>query len=107
MPSCPHCHNDIVVRELPHPGLFANYRICPNCEGRFTVDHRTKRNQAVALVIALACLALTILLYSRGSEWLVPALISYVALSVLIYWGNKHVRFVAYGEADSDRQERD
>ncbi len=98
MLACPHCSSDVVLSELPHPSVFANYRICPKCAGRFTVDSRTKRRQAVAIVIALVCLVLTILWYSRGSEWLIPALISYAVLATSIYRGNKRVRLVPYRE---------
>jgi hypothetical protein len=36
------------------------------------------------------------LLYFRGSHWLIPALASYIILGVLIYWGNKRVLLVPY-----------
>ncbi len=42
---------------------------------------------------------------SGGTEWLVPAVISYVALAGWIYWGNKNVRFVPFeqpGDEEGD-----
>ena len=94
MPTCPHCSLEIRVRELRHQGLFKNFRICPNCGGRFTVDTDTKHRQAAFIVIAVISLALTLLLYDRDAKWLIPALVSYVVLGLLIYWGNKRVFFV-------------
>ena len=35
---CPHCGNAVVMRELPHQGLFASHRLCPHCGKAFTVD---------------------------------------------------------------------
>lgn len=96
MKTCPHCQIEIRVRELPHPGLFSNFRVCPGCGGRFTVDTDTRIRQAICLPIALISLAFTILLYFRGTDWLAPSLASYVALGLLIYWGNRQLFFVPY-----------
>jgi hypothetical protein len=96
MQTCPHCRIEIRVRDLRHQGLFKDFRICPDCEGRFTVDRDTKFRQAAFLVIAVISLVFTLLLYDRGSQWLPPAIVSYVALGLLIYWGNKKVFFIPY-----------
>lgn len=104
MQTCPHCNIEILVRELRHQGLFNNFRICPDCGGRFTVDTKTKQRQAAFIVIAIISLVFTLLLYYQDSKWLTPALVSYVVLGLLIYWGNKKVFFVAYNE---DRNKTD
>jgi len=96
MTTCPHCSLEIRLRELRYQGLFKSFRICPNCGGSFTVDTDTKYRQAIFIFIALIALAFTILLYFRGSDWLFPALISYVILGLLIYWGNKKLFLVPY-----------
>ena len=94
--SCPHCNVDIVLRELPHPGLFANYRICPECSGAFTPDPDTKIRQGLFISVALLSLVFTVFLYSNGSDWLVPSLFSYTVLGLLIFWGNKKMYLVPY-----------
>ena len=96
MKSCPHCNIEIRVRELPHQGLFDNFRVCPNCEGLFTVDTDTKRRQAICIVILLVSLLFTVLLYFKGMEWLIPALFSYAVITGVLYWGNKNLFFVPY-----------
>ena len=96
MTTCPHCSLEIRLRELQYQGLFKNFRICPNCRGSFTVDTDTKYRQAIFIFIALISLVFTILLYFQGSDWLFPALISYVILGLLIYWGNKQLYLVPY-----------
>jgi hypothetical protein len=96
MLTCPHCHHEIRIRELPHPEWFKNYRICTTCTGRFTVDGDTKIRQALFLVIAFISLFLTLYLYFDGNAWLTPAIVSYVFLALIIYWGNKRVYFVPY-----------
>ena len=96
MQTCPHCKREIRLKELPHHGLFNSFRTCPGCGGRFTVDSGTKYRQAAFILIALISLAYTILLYFRGLNWLIPALLSYVVLGILIYWGNRKVFLVPY-----------
>jgi len=99
MLSCPHCGTPIVLARLPHPSLFANYRECPECKDRFTVDTATKYRQALALVSAVVALIYTVLMYIHGSEWLFHSLVSYVILGSIIWWGNKRVRLVPYRRA--------
>jgi len=94
MLSCPHCNVDIVLKELPHQGLFANFRVCPECGGTFTADPDTKFRQALFIIVALVSLVFTLFLYFHSSEWLIPSLSSYLALGILIYWGNKKMYLV-------------
>jgi uncharacterized protein (DUF983 family) len=96
MQTCPHCRIELRVRELRYQGLFKSFRICTNCGGSFTVDSKTKYRQAAFIVIAIISLVFTILLYYKDLKWLIPALVSYVVLGILIYWGNKKVFFVPY-----------
>lgn len=70
--------------------------MCPNCGESFTADTDTKFRQALFIIIALISLFFTIFLYLDGTGWLIPALVSYFALGLLIYWGNKKVFLVAY-----------
>jgi CXXC-20-CXXC protein len=95
---CPHCKSEIRIQELPHQGYFNSYRICPNCDGKFTVDKDTKIRQAFFIFFALISLVFTILLYFYGTKWLTIAIISYVILVAVIYWGNKQVFYVPYDE---------
>ena len=96
MQKCPYCNNEIRLKELPNQGFFNSFRICPNCEGKFTVDIDTKHRQAIFIFIALISLVFTILLYFKGLKWLIPSLVSYILLGVLIYWGNRKLFLVPY-----------
>ena len=106
MRTCPHCKIEIRIRELPHQGLFENFRVCPDCGGRFTVDTETKYRQAAFIFILLLSLAFTVLLYFRGTAWLIPALVSYVLLGTIVYWGNRQLFYVRYAEASVARKKR-
>ncbi len=96
MPECPHCKQVIEGKDLQDQISFKRYRTCPSCAQPFTVDVSTKYRQAIGLLIALISLALTLGLFYQGTDWLIPAIISYIILGLLIYWGNKRVIFVPY-----------
>lgn len=76
--------------------MFKDYRMCPNCRERFTVDPPTKRLQLICIGIALIALALTMLLYFTGNHWIIPSIISYILLGTMIYIGNRRLRFIPY-----------
>ena len=59
-------------------------------------DSKTKHRQAIFLFIAIISLVLTMLLYFKGMEWLIPSITSYVILGLFIYLGNKHIFLVPY-----------
>ena len=95
---CPHCQTAVVLAELPHPTWTASYRECPECRQLLTVDAKTKRRQAFAIVTAVLALVLTALQYFRSGGWLTFALMSYVLLALQIWWGNKRVKLVPYAD---------
>ena len=95
---CPQCKASVRMRELDHPGLFEDYRICPGCGGKFTPDSKTKYRQAVSIVAAIVSLVFTLLLYFDGTGWLIPASISYLVLGLMIYYGNKRIYLVPHGK---------
>jgi uncharacterized protein (DUF983 family) len=101
MLACPHCQSNILMRRLPYRGYTQTFRICPVCGGKFTVDSDTKIRQALFLVVTLIALAFTLLLYFAGSEWLVPAVVSYVAWALLILWGNSQIVLVRHDDRKS------
>lgn len=96
MHRCPYCHAQFHVRALPHQSWWKNYRVCPSCLGRITVDADTKIRQALFLVLALISLGFTAMLQFDGQHWLLPALASYLVMAIALYRGTKKVFFVPY-----------
>ena len=80
MLKCPHCNCEIQLKKLPHQGFLNSFRVCPSCKGKFTVDKSTKHRQAIFIVISLISLAFTILMYFKGTDWLIPSVTSYIIL---------------------------
>jgi len=94
MLSCPLCQQEVNLRNVKRAKLFQSERECPHCGGLFTVDSATKRRQAIFLVLAVVALAVTMLLYYEGTEWLIPALVVYGIDAVYLYWANQKVYLV-------------
>lgn len=86
--------------------MLVSYRICPACNQAFEVDPKTKRRQAVFIVLALVSLVLTVLMYVDDTKWLPYALLSYVLLGAVIYYGNKRVFFVKSAGAKGKAEQR-
>lgn len=98
MVNCPHCHTELNLRKVPHPGFTPDYRVCPNCKNKFTVDRQTKRRQKILLPITLVSLVFTLLAYFGNTWWWIPATISYFLIGIFIYWANGKVVMVPYNE---------
>ncbi|PLX77504.1 MAG: hypothetical protein C0615_05035 [Desulfuromonas sp.] len=81
--------------------MFRSDRVCANCGGRFTADRDTKIRQALFIIVAIVSLIFTLLLYYESNDWLFPAMVSYLALTGLIWWGNRKVRFVPYRQHEN------
>jgi hypothetical protein len=96
--KCPGCDVEVSGKALALQPQFRRYRICPHCETRFTVDHATKRRQAVAIVLALVSLYLTVRLIMDGVDWLILACLSYGVLAAYIYFANPRIVAVPYVE---------
>lgn len=93
------------MREVPHPGMFKNFRVCPECRGSFTVDADTKIRQMLLLPIGLLSLVFTLFLYYDSHVWLAPSIASYLAVGLLIYWGNRKVFLVPYDQGNDSVNE--
>lgn len=89
------------MRELRHPGWFANYRRCSHCGDCFTADPDTKWRQALCIVIAFISLLFTITLYYDDSGWLSPALFRYAVLAILIYHGSKRLFLLPWSTGEN------
>ncbi|WP_299179276.1 hypothetical protein [uncultured Neptuniibacter sp.] len=105
MKTCPYCHCEIRVNELPHQGWTSSHRLCPECGGAFTVDRKTKQRQSVCLVVASFSLVFTLLLYFGDLYWLIPSVFTYLVLAWQIYQGNRKLIFVPYRPDPSRNKE--
>ncbi len=96
MARCPSCSAPIGADELRRQFYIRAYRTCPGCRSRFTVDAPTKRRQALALMLALTALGLTLGWCFFDQPWQAPTLLSYLCLVGFIGWANARVAYVSY-----------
>jgi len=74
------------------------YRVCPDCHTKYTSDRKTKRRSIVIVILALVTLGLSIAVSVRGSEWLLPDVVSIVILWAYLGYTLSKVTYVLYHE---------
>ncbi len=105
MHKCPHCKDEIDGKYLSEHFSLKPYKTCPSCGSLFTVDRSTKLRQAIAIIIAIISLTLTLGLFTMGVELFIPAVISYIVLGFYVYWANRLVLFVPYENNRNTKKE--
>lgn len=81
--NCPVCGSDMRSRSLLDHYSMKPYRVCPDCEVRYTVDASTRRRQILTAVFGLVTFGLSIASRLNGFPWGLAALLS--GMGLLIY----------------------
>lgn len=105
MSKCPHCKHKIDGKYLLDHFSLKPCTVCPSCKCLFTVDRSTKYRQAIAVIIALVSLVLTLGLFTTGTILFIPAAVSYIVLGFYIYWANKLVVFIPYEKGRNESKD--
>lgn len=83
--SCPICHSDMRNRSLfSHYSLKA-YRVCPDCQARYTVDAKSKKRRLVIAILGFLTIALSVAGITLGWPWGLAAFLS--GTGCLVYAG--------------------
>lgn len=94
--NCPVCGSDMRSRSLFSHDSLKPYRVCPDCNARYTADLTTRKRQVPIIFLVLIALGLTAAASLRGSIWLLPAAVSYIVLWVYIGYAVSKVTYVKY-----------
>ena len=94
--NCPVCNSDMRSRSLLSHYSLKPYRVCPDCNAKYTTDAKSKRRQGPIAILALVALALTFAARFEGSSWLIPALVSYIVMWVYIGYALSKIEYVRY-----------
>ena len=94
--NCPACGSDMRTRSLMSHYSIKPYRVCPDCNAKYTTDSKTKKRQIPILILTLAGLGLTITSSLRGSFWILPALACYIILWIYIGYTLSKITYVKY-----------
>jgi len=94
--NCPVCGSDMRSRSLFSRYDLKPYRVCPDCNARYTTDLKTRKRQVPMLLLALIALGLSAAIGIRGFVWLLPAVVSYIILWVYVGYAVSKVTYVQY-----------
>ena len=94
--NCPVCASDMRSRSLLSYYSWKPYRVCPDCHAKYTTDARTRKRQLGILLLALVMFGLTIAAALKGWVWVVPAVLSHIALWGYIGYVLSRMSYVPY-----------
>jgi len=93
---CPACGSDMRCRSLLSHYSLRPYRVCPDCNEKYTSDSKSKRRQVPILVLGLITLGLMIEVTLKGSVWILPAFVSLIVLWVYVGYALSKVTYVRF-----------
>jgi hypothetical protein len=94
--NCPVCGSDMRSRSLLSHYSLKPYRVCPDCNARYTADLNTKKQQVPIVLLTLIALGLTAAVSISGLVWILPAVVSYIILLVYVGYAVSKVAYVRY-----------
>ncbi len=94
--NCPVCGSDMRSRSVLSHYSLKPYRVCPDCNAKYTADSKTKKRQIPILILALTALGLTFAVRLNGFVWLLPAVVSHIILWVYLGYALSKVAYVQY-----------
>lgn len=94
--TCPICQSDMRSRNLLSHYSLKPYRVCPDCQGRYTADARTKKRNRVIAVLGLLTIALSIAGLNYGFPWGVASFLAGTVLLVYVGYGLSKLKYVEY-----------
>lgn len=94
--NCPVCGSDMRGRSLLSYYSLKPYRVCPDCNGKYTTDSNTKKRQIPIIVLTLIALGCAIAISVKGFIWLLPTIISNIILWVYVGYVVSKVSYVKY-----------
>jgi hypothetical protein len=96
--NCPACGGDMRSMSLLSRYSVKPYRVCPECNAKYTAEPETRRRQVPLFFLVLVALGLTFAASLRGMAWLLPAVASHVVPWACIGYTLSKVAYVRYPE---------
>ena len=104
--QCPHCGYLIKAGELrdEKQPILKNYRLCPHCDTRLTVDRKTRLRQLFLVIIAVALL---IIFFTPSYMAKIVSGIGLILMLVYVFWADKKIKFEEIDNPASERKIND
>ena len=96
--NCPACGSNMRSRSLFSHYSLKPYRVCPDCNARYTTDLNTRKRQIPIALLGLNALGLTFAASLKGVVWLLPAVVSQIILWVYVGYALSEVIYVKYSD---------
>jgi hypothetical protein len=94
--NCPACGSDMRSRSLLSHYSLKPYRVCPDCNAKYSADSNTRQRQIRIMILALVALVLTVSVSLDGVAWLLPAVVSHIVLWGYVGYALSKVVYVQY-----------
>jgi len=94
--NCPACGSNMRSRSLLSHYSLKPYRVCPDCNAKYTTDSKSKKRQIPIVLLVLLSLILTGAVGVKGISWLLPALVSQIVLWGYVGYALSKVTYVRY-----------
>ena len=96
--SCPVCGSDMRGGSLLSLHGFKSYRVCPDCQAKYTSDASTRKRGLVLAVFALFTVALSVAGFLLGFPWGILAFLAGSGLLVYAGYVLSKTTYVEYRE---------
>ena len=83
-------------RSLLSQYSFRSYRVCPDCQSKYTTDVRTKKRGLIAVVFALITMALSFAGTRIGFPWGLAAFLSGTGSLIYVGYTLSKLEYVKY-----------
>lgn len=94
--SCPNCHSDMRSRSLYAHFSLKPYRVCPDCQAKYTTDRSSRKRSLVVALIALLTLALSVAGIMIGFPWGLAAFFGSIGLLGYVGYFLSKIEYVEY-----------
>lgn len=94
--NCPVCGSDMRSRSMLAHYSLKPYRVCPDCQAKYTVDTSTKRRQLLLAVFAVMTLMLSVAAYLNGFPWSLATFLSGTGLLIYVGYTLSKMRYVEF-----------
>ena len=94
--NCPVCGSDMRINRLLPKIDLRSYKVCPDCQSKYTVDADTKRREWVLLVFAVITFASAAAGFIVGFPWGFVSLFSGTGLLLYVGYAISKMSYVSY-----------
>lgn len=102
--NCPACGSDMRDRGMLAHYSLKPYRVCPACQGKYTVDTATKRRQLLIGLLAMITIVLATVSFDRGFPWSLATFLCGIGLLGYVGFVLSKMTYVGYSDSTGPRR---